>query len=397
MTQPQQPGANRAQLSTGTPNLSQRNPGPRNPGLDLLRGLSILLVLLNHIGLRLRLAQGVLARFLPKWFLNDINFNGSEAVYLFFVISGFLIATNSLMRWGRLGNLDARTFYVRRAARIVPCLVALVIVLSALHLARVPDYVIKQTNQSLPAAVSSAFGLYLNWYEAHTGYLPASWDVLWSLSIEEIFYLAFPLLCLLVRKDSILAPLMAVLALSLPISLASIVGNPIWKEKAYLPGIAGIAMGVLAALVAAHFRPKRRGLVRAIELFGAAGVAAVLLFEDPLWPLLGNGTMLLLTFSGACLVLGFYWQSILSPRWTLPRTAWLQSFGRLSYEIYLTHMFIVLTLVRIFRSTGASLWWGILWYPPTLALAWVLGWLVAKFFSAPSERVMRDRLRSRTV
>lgn len=179
MTQPQQPGANRAQLSTGTPNLSQRNPGPRNPGIDLLRGLSILLVLLNHIGLRLRLAQGVLARFLPKWFLNDINFNGSEAVYLFFVISGFLIATNSLMRWGRLGNLDARTFYVRRAARIVPCLVALVIVLSALHLARVPDYVIKQTNQSLPAAVSSAFGLYLNWYEAHTGYLPASWDVLW--------------------------------------------------------------------------------------------------------------------------------------------------------------------------------------------------------------------------
>ena len=394
MTQPQQPGTNLAQLSTGTPNLSQCKTGSRNPGIDLLRGLSILLVLLNHVGLRLRLTQGVLARFLPKWFLNDVNFNGSEAVYLFFVISGFLIATNSLMRWGRLGNLDARTFYMRRAARIVPCLVALVVVLSALHLARVPDYVIKQPNQSLPAAVSSAFGLYLNWYEAHTGYLPASWDVLWSLSIEEIFYLAFPLLCLLVRKDAILAPLLAVLALSLPMSLASIVGNPIWKEKAYLPGIAGIAMGVLAALVAAHFRPKRRAPVWALEIFGAVGVAAVLLFEGPLWLLLGNGTILLLTFSGACLVLAFHWHLILSPAWSLPCSAWLQSFGRLSYEIYLTHMFIVLTVVRIFRSTGASLWWGILWYPPTLTLAWVLGWLVAKFFSGPCERVIRDRLRS---
>jgi peptidoglycan/LPS O-acetylase OafA/YrhL len=58
----------------------------RNPGIDLLRGLSIVLVLLNHIGLRIRLTQGVLAGFLPRQFLNDLTFKGSEAVFIFFVI-----------------------------------------------------------------------------------------------------------------------------------------------------------------------------------------------------------------------------------------------------------------------------------------------------------------------
>jgi hypothetical protein len=144
----------------------------RSPGIDLLRGLSILLVVLNHMGLRLRLTQGVLAQFLPKRFLKDTRFNGSEAVYLFFVISGFLIAINSLIRWGRLGSLDARGLSIS-VARIAPCLVTLVAILCVLHLARVLDPVIMQSNQSLCAAVASASGLYLNWQEAHTGCLPA--------------------------------------------------------------------------------------------------------------------------------------------------------------------------------------------------------------------------------
>lgn len=227
-------------------NATQSSVLARNAGIDFLRGLSILLVLLNHIGLRLRLTQGVLGAHLPREFLNDLNFNGSEAVYIFFVISGFLITSNALMRWGSLGAIELRGFYVRRAARILPCLAMLVGVLSVLHLLGVHDFMIHGKGQSLPGAVGSAFGLYLNWYEGHTGYLPANWDVLWSLSIEEVFYLGFPLMCILLRRAWLLAPAMALLALSLPFSLAAIVGNPIWKEKAYLPGMAAIAMGVLA-------------------------------------------------------------------------------------------------------------------------------------------------------
>lgn len=363
---------------------------PRNPGIDLLRGVSIFLVLLNHIGLRIPLAKGVLASFLPTQLLNDLNFNGSEAVDLFFVISGFLIATHSIARWGRLGTIHARAFYVRRAARILPCLVGLVAVLALLHFAGVTGYVIHRAGQSLGGAVVSALGLHLNWYEGRTGYLPANWDVLWSLSIEEVFYLGFPLVCLALRKDRILAPILVVLAVLQPWSLKSI-ANPIWREKAYLPGMAAIAVGVLAAMLAAHWERPPRWVRRALLIAGGCGVVAVLGFERQIWHWLGWSTLLLLTVSGGVLVLAFYWKGIEHPRWKLPATGWMQSFGRLSYEIYLTHMFVVLAMLSFYYGQGAGSRYGVLWYVPAIAGSWALGWMVARFFSEPAERTLRKR------
>lgn len=110
---------------------------------------------MHHVGLRIPLKSGVLASFLPEWFLNALIFNGYEAVFIFFVISGFLITSNTLARWGSVGAIHARSFYVRRAARILPCLLILVAVLATLHLAGVPGYVIHHPNQSLPRAVLS--------------------------------------------------------------------------------------------------------------------------------------------------------------------------------------------------------------------------------------------------
>jgi peptidoglycan/LPS O-acetylase OafA/YrhL len=375
------------------PNATQSSALARNAGIDFLRGLSILLVLLNHIGLRIRLTQGVLGAHLPREFLNDLNFNGSEAVYIFFVISGFLITSNALMRWGSLGAIELRGFYVRRASRILPLLVTLVALLALLDLADVGGFVINKPGQSLGGAVGSAFGLCLNWYEAKTGYLPANWDVLWSLSIEEIFYLAFPLICLILRKSWLVATAMALLALSLPISLALIGNNPMWREKAYLPGMAGIAMGVFGALAAKHLRPRRRRLLLPFYVVGAAGLVAVLGFEDELWHWFGNGTILLLTFSALCLVLAFHWSGVAGGTGRrMIGLSWMCSFGRLSYEIYLTHMFVVIAMLNIFWGSGASMRWGVLWYGPTIALCWVLGWAVAKFISIPSDKAMRRRL-----
>jgi len=373
--------------------IAQKPNAPaRNAGIDFLRGLSILLVLLNHIGLRIRLTEGVLGAHLPRELLNDLNFNGSEAVYIFFVISGFLITSNVLIRWGSLGAIELRGFYVRRAARILPCLVTLVAILSALHIFGVQDYVIKRAGQSLHGAVGSAFGLYLNLYEARTGYLPANWDVLWSLSIEEVFYLGFPLMCVLLRRAWLVVPAMALLALSLPISLGAIVNNPIWREKAYLPGMAAIAIGVLGAIVARYFRPRSPRLLLPFYVVGVGGVIAVLGFEDELSRWFGNGTILLLTFSAACLVLAFHWSSATGAPRPMIELGWMCSFGRLSYEIYLTHMFVVIAMLHVFRGVGASMWWGVLWYAPTIALCWVLGWVVARFFSGPCDRRIRQLL-----
>ncbi len=367
-------------------------PLARNTGIDLLRGVSILLVLLNHIGLRIRLVQGVLAAYLPEQVLDAINFNGYEAVFLFFVISGFLITSHALVRWGRLGGIDARAFYVRRAARILPCLLVLVALLAALDLLRVPGYVISEPGQSLPRAIVSALGLHLNWYEGMTGYLPANWDVLWSLSIEEVFYLGFPLVCLLLRRDWLLAPALAVLAASLPFSLAALVGNPIWHEKAYLPGMSAIAVGVLTAMLTARWTPHTALLPRILLVVAGLGVPGVMLFEEQLWPFLHNGTLLVLVVLTALLILAFHWLSALAPGWTIPGTAWLRSFGRMSYEIYLTHMFVVLTVVELYKRFGGGPRWGLLWYPPAIAAAWALGWLVTRFFSVPAEHAVRARL-----
>ena len=130
----------------------------RTPGIDLLRGLSIVLVVMHHAALRIPLEKGVLAGWLPERFLYGIQYDGFEAVFLFFVISGFLITSNSLQRWGTLAAIDARAFYRRRVARIVPCLLALVAVLSALALAGAPHYTMEQPKQALAGAVMSWSG-----------------------------------------------------------------------------------------------------------------------------------------------------------------------------------------------------------------------------------------------
>lgn len=363
----------------------------RNPGIDLLRGLAIVLVVFNHIGLRIPLKKTALADVLPTWLLSRLNYNGYEAVFVFFVISGFLIAGNALRRWGSLERIDMRAFYARRFARIVPCLLALVAVLSVLHLLAVPDYTITRAGQSLPRAIIAALGLHLNWYEGMTGYLPGNWDVLWSLSIEEAFYLGFPLVCLLARRRWVLAPLLVLLALSMPWTHAALSGNEIWQEKAYLPGMAAIAVGVLGALLAAHWQVPRR-TASLLGWLGAIGLMAVMLDGAVLWHWLRDGYLLVLAISTLCLLLASRQRQSHGSLPPMRGLGWLRSWGRLSYEIYLSHMFVVFAVVRLFKLSGADIRWGLLCYPPTLFLCWLLGAAVERWLSTPCERWLRRRL-----
>ena len=362
----------------------------RNSGIDLLRGLSIVLVIMHHLGLRIPLKESFLAYFLPKWFLSALIYNGSEAVFMFFVISGFLIASNTIERWGSLSAIEPRAFYSRRATRILPCLLILIAVLSCLHLLHVENYTIDKQSQSLPSAIFAALGLYLNWYEGLTGSLPGNWDVLWSLSIEEAFYLSFPLACLFARKRWQLVTFLTLLALSLPVTRGALAENEIWQEKAYLPGMAAIATGILAAILAKEFKPIERHAT-CLQVAGSIGIIAILFFESLFWRQIGNGALLILTLSSASLLIGCQWRYVFNPNWSIPGTTWIRSCGRLSYEMYLTHMFIVWPVVSHFKQSGSDVKWGILWYGPALALSWLLGTLVARFISLPAEQVIHRR------
>jgi peptidoglycan/LPS O-acetylase OafA/YrhL len=362
----------------------------RNRGIDALRGISILLVILNHVGIRIPLKKTALASIVPATFLSDLNYNGYEAVFIFFVVSGFLITRRALEHWGNLGDIVLREFYVRRAARILPCLIALVAVLAALHLYGAANYVIAKPNQSLSGAAIATLGLHLNWYEGVHGYLPGNWDVLWSLSIEEVFYLGFPLLGLLCGGTRWFVAMLAALALSMPFTHAAVAGNEIWQEKAYLPGMAAIAVGILAAQLAWRASQPSQRVALVLRIAGALGICAILFAGRSIWHLLRDGYLLVLTGSAASLVLGMHWHAA-SDRYRLPGFEWVRSCGRLSYEIYLTHMFCVYAIVDIARWSGVDPAWGFVWYPLAIGASWLLGWIVARWFSQPCERWLRRR------
>jgi peptidoglycan/LPS O-acetylase OafA/YrhL len=358
-------------------------PTSRYPAIDAFRGVSILLVVLHHLALRIPLRKTGAAEAAPRWLLSALSHNGYESVFIFFVVSGLLITHHVLERSGRLASINIQAFYARRFARIVPCLLLLLAVLSVLHLAGVRDYVIDTSRQSLPHALFSALALHLNWYEGTTGYLPGGWDVLWSLAIEEVFYLGFPWLCRLTRRDVFLASLLGLLAASLPFTHRALRGNEIWQEKAYLPGMGAIAAGVLAAMLLHRFGHLKHPLI--VGAVGIAGILLVLTIEDVLWKQFKDGTLLVLTLSTALVLLAASAHAVAKP--TFPGL--LRSWGRLTYEVYLTHMFVVFAVVRLFRATGGSLKTGFLWYIPLLLCTWLLGAVVARFFSLPMERWLR--------
>jgi peptidoglycan/LPS O-acetylase OafA/YrhL len=194
-----------------------------------------------------------------------------------------------------------------------------------------------------------------------------------------------------VRSERVLIALLVLLALSLPATRAALEGNEIWQEKAYLPGMAAIATGILAALVAARWRMRNAWVVRGLVALGAIGLINVLLVEGWWWSLIGNGVMLLLTGSVACLVIGLDGRESSGAR----GLGWLRACGRLSYEIYLGHMFVVFAVVALYKASGAVAYYGFLWYIPGVLLSWALGALVARVVSLPSERWMRARFSRR--
>jgi peptidoglycan/LPS O-acetylase OafA/YrhL len=159
------------------PARNRINPSHRIPSLDGLRAVSILIVLLSHASGTVHFKQLPLSHV---WFAF-----GPFGVKVFFVISGFLITMLLLKEEKARGRISLGNFYFRRAFRILPVAYTFILtlaILSAAGLVFLPKY-----NLLFAATFTMNHVRQGSWLTGH----------LWSLSIEEQFYLVWPLVFLI--------------------------------------------------------------------------------------------------------------------------------------------------------------------------------------------------------
>jgi peptidoglycan/LPS O-acetylase OafA/YrhL len=215
------------------PGTAMNAKAKRIPSLDGWRAISITLVLVGHLlGTR---------GFLPVSKLPWLGDLGHLGVTIFFVISGFLITSLLIAERERTGRVSLKAFYLRRVIRIFPAFyafVALICVADALGWLRI-------TGSDIAAAVTYT----VNYYSGR------SWPIghLWSLSIEEQFYLLWPFVFVRLREKHALAVALAAW-LAAPVVRAAMhvafgAGSP-YRDLEIFPAAAdAIAIGCAMALL----------------------------------------------------------------------------------------------------------------------------------------------------
>lgn len=371
---------------------------PRFPVLDTLRAVGALAVLTTHTSFQTGeyLGNGVAGTLLARL---DVG------VAIFFVLSGFLLSRGWFARRAvGLPMPDLSTYYEKRALRIVPVYLVVVVV----------AYLFVGGNEDAGAGSVFASFLLLDSFVGKS--LPYGLTHMWSLAVEASFYLVLPLLMLVVRRrppargTAALLALMAVAALTwlsyAPRLDDHVAGSPGLWLPAYLTWFAaGIALAsvhvqhqqgstsrVVGHVVALGRQPGVCwSLALGLLLVAATPLAGPTLLEAPTVAeslakhVLYTGVGTLLVLSGIFTVQGGYLRAM----------TWrpLLHLGHISYSVFCVHLAV---LAGAFRLTGTEVFTGhgLRIWATTLVLSLVAAEILYRLVEMPALR-LQGRLRRR--
>lgn len=340
------------------------------PALDGLRGVASLLVVIYH----------------NFGFVNHYFFFGWLGLDIFFVLSGFLI-TDILLKTIGSGNF-LRNFYARRILRVFPLyylsLIVFLVILPRIDTLPIHlDYFV--TNQVW-------LWTYLqNWlYIFYSHHSENALNHLWSLAVEEQFYLLWPLVVLCLRKTNYLL-IFILLLLLFTIGLRWWVWTQHLEDLAYynlytFTRIDGICIGCIVALlqkINMKFLEKNTSIV----IFVFAGLNFLFYFlnlrYDDSLPYLA-----IIGYTTFAMIFGLLVYDIVSIGTPIYRTifniSFLKFFGRISYGCYIIHWPLYLIISPFLRDWAAHYWsaFSANFFASAIAtiLAYLLGYLSYRYF-----------------
>jgi peptidoglycan/LPS O-acetylase OafA/YrhL len=354
----------------------------RDELIDVLRGLAIILVLMLHFYLSYPLV------FSEHLSLNFIM-NGNYGVTIFFVISGYLISSNALKRYGDLSQINMKHFYFLRCARILPPLVLALIVISlfyALDFKSFTNSVYKEgiDNPSLGLTIFSVLTFWHNVMMDYYGYFNYAVNIYWSLSVEEFFYLIFPLTCLLLRKTKLIVFMLVGIVFIAPIYRYINRKDEIIFMYSYLACFDSIAIGILVALVKNNIKSLPQKNLLRLSGFALMTYVYFILgihgFEAIGFSLMSLGAGLVILSSDI-----EHFKSNIA-------TKIIAFLGSISYELYLFHIIILGLMRNIIAPKTLSGLSSACLLILFLLCSVVVGYFIARFYSERINKICRRHL-----